>query len=64
MKVKDCPSQGHLIPIGVQGISGLWRLCSLRRMPLCLSDCVQCAGAETEKGKKQTEGWRRHMIRL
>lgn len=64
MKVKDCPSQGHLVSIEVQGNPGLWRLCSLRKMLLCLSDCVQCGKVETEKGEAQTEGRRHYMIRL
>lgn len=53
MKVESCLSQGHLIAAEVGGNSGLWSLCSLWRM-LCLSDCVQCGGAETEKGRKDT----------
>lgn len=59
MKVESCLSQGHLIAAEVGGNSGLWSLFSLWRLLLCLSDCVQGGGAETEKGRKGTESIQR-----
>ena len=59
MKVESCLSQGHLIAAEVGGNSGLWSLFSLWRLLLCLSDCAQGGGAETEKGRKGTEGIQR-----